>query len=487
MARATWTTKDSSDLDLAIDAARPLTRDEESALRGVFEESDLPYAVDVVDMQTVSKTFRKIVERERVELSLGNMKDTMDHTTLAELAEILGGFAFKSGDFGDFGIPVVKISAIEPPLIDITKCEHILPEKASGIERFKIINGDMVMAMTGATTGKVGRYRHSLFAFINQRVAKISAKAGKSTDDFIYAILTQPGFDQIVLSQAHGSAQPNISSTDIGRITVPKFDYNIQADIGSFIRALDDKIELNRCMNETLESMARAIFKDWFVDFGPTRAKAEGRAPYLAPDLWSLFPERLDDEGKPEGWSYVTFEQLVDAKQGKYLAKEDMSDIKSAEFLHPVWGGNGILGYSHKYTYSEPVTLITCRGSNCGLIKLTEYSACVSNNSFACLPKFGSTFFINIYFKMDTFDGCISGSAQPQITYTALKNRIMQFPIHRDICESASAVIDPLFDKILRNNAETSQLAQTRDYLLPKLMSGEIRIREAEKLVATAV
>ena len=66
--------------------------------------------------------------------------------------------------------------------------------------------------------------------------------------------------------------------------------------------ALDDKIELNRRMNETLEAMARAIFKDWFVDFGPTRAKAEGRAPYLAPELWDLFPDELDDEDKPAGW-----------------------------------------------------------------------------------------------------------------------------------------------------------------------------------------
>ena len=65
----------------------------------------------------------------------------------------------------------------------------------------------------------------------------------------------------------------------------------------------DDKIELNRRMNETLEAMARAIFKDWFVDFGPTRAKAEGRAPYLAPEVWDLFPDALDDEGKPVTWN----------------------------------------------------------------------------------------------------------------------------------------------------------------------------------------
>ena len=74
-----------------------------------------------------------------------------------------------------------------------------------------------------------------------------------------------------------------------------------QLDIASTLGALDDKIDLNRRMNETLEAMARAIFKDWFVDFGPTRAKMESRAPYLAPEIWALFPDRLDDEGKPEG------------------------------------------------------------------------------------------------------------------------------------------------------------------------------------------
>ena len=68
------------------------------------------------------------------------------------------------------------------------------------------------------------------------------------------------------------------------------------------LQSLDDKIEVNRCMNEMQEAMARAIFKDCFVDFGPTRAKAEGRAPYLAPELWDMFPDAMDDEGKPVGW-----------------------------------------------------------------------------------------------------------------------------------------------------------------------------------------
>ena len=79
-------------------------------------------------------------------------------------------------------------------------------------------------------------------------------------------------------------------------------DVNEQRAIANILGTLDDKIELNRRMNETLEAMARALFKDWFVDFGPTRAKMEGRDPYLAPELWDLFPDKLDEDGKPEGW-----------------------------------------------------------------------------------------------------------------------------------------------------------------------------------------
>jgi type I restriction enzyme, S subunit len=74
-------------------------------------------------------------------------------------------------------------------------------------------------------------------------------------------------------------------------------------------------------MNETLEAMARAIFKDWFVDFGPTRAKMESRAPYLAPEVWSLFPDRPDEEGKPEGWTMATIGDIAENSDGTLRIK----------------------------------------------------------------------------------------------------------------------------------------------------------------------
>ena len=106
---------------------------------------------------------------------------------LSQLADVLGGFAFKSHDLGGAGYPVVKIANIEPPNVNCRGSERALPEVVVGLDRFKLKAGDIVMAMTGATTGKVGRIRSSETLYLNQRVAKLSAKAGPEYDDFIYA------------------------------------------------------------------------------------------------------------------------------------------------------------------------------------------------------------------------------------------------------------------------------------------------------------
>jgi type I restriction enzyme S subunit len=95
-----------------------------------------------------------------------------------------------------------------------------------------------------------------------------------------------------------------------------------QRAIAAVLEAVDDKIELNRRMNETLERQARAIFRDWFVDFGPTRAKQEKRDPYLAPEIWSLFPDPLDADGKPEGWEFRPVGSLAELRGGKQLEKK---------------------------------------------------------------------------------------------------------------------------------------------------------------------
>ena len=140
-------------------------------------------------------------------------------------------------------------------------------------------------------------------------VAILKAKREVVDPRFLYYALQD---ENAVLSElASGTTQKNLLIKDFKSFKVAVPTLNEQRRITDILGALDDKIDLNRQMNETLETMARAIFKDWFVDFGPTRAKMEGRKPYLSPELWALFPDRLDDEGRPEGWSFDTLSEYA--------------------------------------------------------------------------------------------------------------------------------------------------------------------------------
>ncbi|MBO6849332.1 MAG: restriction endonuclease subunit S, partial [Marinobacter sp.] len=266
-------------------------------------------------------------------------------------------------------------------------------------------------------------------------------------------------------------------------------------------------------INQTLEQMAQAIFKSWFVDFEPVKAKiaaleaggseedallaamqaVSGKGePELTrlqaeqPEQYTelrataeLFPSAMQDSelGEiPEGWSVPSFEDITVAKQGKYLAKDKMSPTISPDSNVPVWGGNGVLGYTKSCSYPAPVVLMTCRGSNCGLIRHTESEAWVSNNAFACSPRIGSVWFLLTYFNASSFDDCISGSAQPQITYSALRSKKLAIPIHEETCKRYSALIQAMFDQIIHLRNEALSLENLRDALLPKLLTGELKV-----------
>ena len=145
----------------------------------------------------------------------------------------------------------------------------------------------------------------------NQGIKAIVAKKGIDPLYLYYAMVAKkPELLDAVEAAGHGTGR--LPTDKLRELLVPRFSSVTEAALAELFGALDDKIELNRRMNETLEAMARAIFKDWFVDFGPTRAKAEGRDPYLAPELWDLFPDALDGEDKPVGWLVLPARDLFE-------------------------------------------------------------------------------------------------------------------------------------------------------------------------------
>ena len=190
-------------------------------------------------------------------------------------------------------------------------------------DEFVLYPGDIIVTMTDLskeadTLGYSAIVPKSNFQLLhNQRIGKILIKSPDIDSRYLHWQMRTPGYRNEVLASASGSTVKHTSPSKILNYEFCLPSIHEQQAIAAILGSLDDKIDLNRRMNETLEAMARAVFKDWFVDFGPTRAKMEGRAPYLAQEIWDLFPDALDDEGKPVGWQVSSIGQCFNLTMGQ--------------------------------------------------------------------------------------------------------------------------------------------------------------------------
>lgn len=253
-----------------------------------------------------------------------------------------------------------------------------------------------------------------------------------------------------------------------------------QRAIASVLSPLDDKIELNRRMNETLEEMARALFKDWFVDFGPTRAKMESQEPYLAPELWDLFPHRLDDEGKPEGWALGTIQDLLDLAYGKSLPA-----ARRIPGRFPVYGSGGIGGYHNEALVRGPAVIVGRKGT-VGSLFWEDRSCFPIDTVFYVVPKSAPLTFCYHLLQHQKLGDMNTDAAVPGLNRNNVYRLIAPVP-PSEIVVQFDALATALRDRITANNDEARTLAQTRDLLLPKLISGEIQVKDAEKTVEAVV
>ena len=284
-----------------------------------------------------------------------------------------------------------------------------------------------------------------------------------------------------------GSVFGNATRDDLERLHIPWFESESdRCAIAHILGTLDDKIELNRRMSQTLEEMARALFKAWFVDFEPVRAKMEGRwrrgesLPGLPAHLYDLFPDRLVDSelGEiPEGWEVGTFSELADVTSGKRPNKIFSEPVSKATV--PLCGGNGPMAYVAEPLFTKPI-LLTGRVGTLGSVFRVSIPCWPSDNTLVVLPC-KESFFEYLYFCMKNFnlDALNRGSTQPLLTQTDLKNQNILIPSD-DVLYNFHKHIAAYFARIDKTTDESHTLATLRDTLLPKLISGELRVKDAE-------
>jgi type I restriction enzyme S subunit len=273
-----------------------------------------------------------------------------------------------------------------------------------------------------------------------------------------------------------------------------------QRAIAHILGTLDDKIELNRRMSATLEAMARAIFQDWFVAFGPTRAKTEGRPPYLAPELWSLFPDSLDAEGKPEGWENETLARVADLNPESWSSRTmpsaieylDLAGCKRGEIQElQTLAREAAPSRAQRVLRPGDTVVGTVRPGNRSFA-LIGRDGITGSTGFAVLrPKHAG--YREFLYLAATADDAIAflahradGAAYPAVRPAVVVGVPIVWASH-SVLLAFSGLVAPLIDRTIANRAEAQTLAATRDLLLPRLMSGELRVKDAERFLERVV
>ncbi len=255
-----------------------------------------------------------------------------------------------------------------------------------------------------------------------------------------------------------------------------------QRAIAHVIRTPDDKAELNRRTNETLEEMARALFKSWFVDFDPVHAKMGGRwwwgesLPGLPVEYYDLFPDRLvhSELGEiPEDWKVKTLGELADVSSGKRPGRRFPAANDEARI--PLWGGNGPMGFVAT-PLMDSLILLTGRVGTLGSVFRITTPCWPSDNTLFVTAK-SSQFFSYLFFHMEMidFDSLNRGSTQPLLTQSDLKAQLVILPLE-NVLKCFHSLNERLFDSNDLRKHESRVLAALRGTMLPKLISGDVRV-----------
>ena len=432
--------------------------------------------------------------------------------SIAVGCDFISGYAFKGKDFTDAdGHPIIKIKNIQDGKVTIKESQFI-PKHLTGkkLEKFKLENGDILIAMTGqGSVGRVGKLYISTTEtpYLNQRVGKFLVDEENLNKEYLYYVLSCKAYENYLFAAGSGSGQPNLSPALIKAVEIPYPPYKSQCYIGKILSDLDDKIHLNNQINQTLESIAQTIFKSWFIDFEPVRAKIiakqEGKDTELAAmcaisgksevelqqmaeddlaelqETASLFPDELVESelGEvPKGWSITKVDDILNRmKIKKRFKKNDVNEFGRTFVLEQ--GSNVILGFHNEEgsipaSKEEPAFIF---GDHTCITKLMLSNFDVSENVIAVTGKERNSYW----------------------TYYAIKD-LQKFQEYRrhwmeltskqvvvadiNLTDYFAKKVKILHEEIEYSVRENLVLMNLRNTLLPKLLSGEMEVSILEGL-----
>ena len=464
------------------------------------------------------------------------MADKWRVVTLGDVADLVRGVSYRPSDLladGAEGIPLLRATNIKNQALELADVLFVPPALVRDHQRLRRF--DVVIAMSSGSRDAVGRLaqlRRDWVGCVGAFCGVVRADPKRVHPEYLGYVLQSPAFRTHVETRAVGTAIMNLSRDRILGFTLRLPDLPEQSAIAHILGTLDDKIELNRKQNETLEAMARALFKAWFVDFEPVRAKMEGRwqrgqsLPGLPAHLYDLFPDRLveselgetnssganldagtggpqgggrESRRIPEGWEWAPARRLIEFNPSEPLRKGTAAPYIEMSAL-PTSG-----------SWPEPPVLRPfgsgMRFHN-GDTLLARITPCLENGKTAfvqCLPDnevgWGSTEFIVMRprhpvpkefgyllardeaFRAHAIRSMTGTSGRQRAQADSVANFPVAMPSNEGLWLEFARVVSPAFKSIKANAEAVETLAKLRDTLLPKLISGDLRVKDAERFM----
>ena len=446
----------------------------------------------------------------REDLLFGSLFDscpeTWDIVHFEEAIDFQEGPGIMAVDFHDTGVPLIRLSGVQRSTASLDGCNFLDPEKvAKKWNHFRLKCGDLLIS-TSATIGmvsEVGPDTEGSVAYTG--LIRLRPRTDKVWPGFIKHFASSSFFIQQAEGMAAGSVLRHFGPSHLRQMAFPIPPLAEQKAIAAVLGKLDDKIELNRRMNSTLEAIARALFKSWFVDFDPVRAKIDGCKPIgLDETTASLFPDKFQDSklGQiPRGWEIGTLGSILDVLETGRRPKGGVGSFTSgvpsvgAESIN----GIGVFDYSKtKYipfefydkTSSGRIAhfdvLLYKDGGKPGEFRprvglfghdFPFKTFCINEHVFRMRSvRTGQSF---LFFTtshqrvLDDFANTGGKAAIPGINQPDVKSTPIVLP-PKEITDAFNARADILCDQILHNAKQSRTLALLRDTLRPKLLSGEL-------------
>jgi type I restriction enzyme S subunit len=431
-------------------------------------------------------------------------------TSIGSACEISTGFPFKSNDYcaKSESIKLLRGDNIAQGSLRWDGVKRWNPEalERSVEAKYLLRSGDVVVAMDRpwieAGLKFAAIQESDLPCLLVQRVACL--RAGESIDQgFLKYVVSGYAFTSHVLAVQTGTAVPHISSKQIAEYEFAAPPLVEQKAIAHILGTLDDKIELNRKTNETLEAMAKALFKSWFVNFDPVRAKTEGRSTGMPAEISDLFPDSFEDSelGEiPSGWQCCSFTQLVDVISGGtpktsvdeyWNGSVNWFSVVDAPSSSDCWviqteksiTHQGLDNCSSKLL-STGTTIISARGT-VGKVCLAGQDMAMNQSCYGLRSKAANGEYFCFYLTkslVEILEARAHGSVFSTITRDTLDG-VSTISPPLEVIQSFNGIAGALLGKIKNNLEDNRILGNQRDALLPKLISGEIRIPDAERML----